>query len=113
VKIKRLLENEIGNSNLFLRAIDTGSDEGRINLSIKDKYYGKISDRTFATLVFDKDFSIEFQKKIVIIFNKRIEKYRKQTGSLFLSNYRNNGRKRIGFKLAYRIISNILKELGE
>jgi hypothetical protein len=114
VKIKRLLIGGVSNSNLFLSAIDTGSKEGKINLSIKDYYYGKNTDRAFATIVFDKDFSLGEQIIISEKFNNKLNYYRKKYNSLFLTNYRNStsymARKRIGFDLAYNLISNIILE---
>lgn len=117
VKIRRLLiGDECPNSKIYLNAIDTGSLEGVIKLSLKDSpFYGKSTDRAFATIVFDMDFSEEDQKTIVEEFNKRLLDYRRKYRSMFLTNYRNStpvlSRKRIGFKIAYLLISNIIKEL--
>ncbi len=113
IKIGRLLLGQKSpNSKIFLNAIDTGTFEGMIRLSIKDHFYGKSTDRAFATIVFNKDFTIEEQEYIVKEFNIKINEYRKKYRSLFLTNYRNStstlARKRIGFKLAYTIISNII-----
>ena len=49
---------------------------------------------------------------IIDEFYKRINEYRDKYNSLFLTNYRNNLRKRIGFDLAYRIISNIILDFN-
>jgi len=113
VKISRLLiGDKEPNSRLFLNAIDTGSKGGEIKLSIKEPYYGKKTDRAFATIVLDKDFSIEEQEKICHYFNKTLNYYREKYNSMFLSNYRNStktmARKRISFKLAYSIISYVI-----
>lgn len=119
LNIKRLTNdlNLTPNCNLFLRAIDTGSNNGRIKLILKDKhFYGKKTDRTFATIVLpDKydNLSLDKQKKICDKFNEILEKYRKEYRSLFLTNYRNSttsySRKRIGFDMAYKLISYIIK----
>ena len=116
VKIKRLLIGDPKpNSKIFLNAIDTGTEKGMIKLSLSENpFYGKSTDRAFATIIFDRDFSIEEQKKIVEIFNEKLNFYRKKYRSMFLTNYRNStsilSRKRIGFKLAYSIISNIIRD---
>ena len=53
-KVTRLKTGETPNSNLFLRAIDTGSKNGRVSLKVQDNYFfGEKNDRAFATIVFD------------------------------------------------------------
>lgn len=113
VKIGRLLKGGVPNSNIFLNAIDTGTESGKIKLSLKtDPFYGKNTDRAFATLIFNKKFSIEEQRIIVENFNNDLNLYRDKYNSLFLTNYRNStqtmARKRIGFNLAYKIVSNVI-----
>lgn len=112
--IKRLRIGDKPNSYLYLRATDTGSNDGRISLSVIDKhFYSKETDRTFATIVLEKEYSIEHQKIIANKFNEILEKYRKKYNSLFLTNYRCTGksyaRKRIGFDMAYDLINYIIK----
>jgi len=102
------------NSNLYLRAIDTGSEDGRINLSINKKpFFGKISDRTFATITMDKKYTEAEEKFICLKFNQILEENRKKYNSLFLTAYRNSSssysRKRISFDVAYKLISYIVK----
>lgn len=116
LKITRLTKGGLPNSNLFLRAIDTGSNNGRISLSLKEPFFGIKSDRTFATIVFPEDMNNvpEWdQLRICEEFNKLIEDKRKKYRSLFLTNFRNSSkaysRKRIGFDLAYGIISYIIR----
>lgn len=116
LKIERLTTNGVPNSNLFLRAIDTGTEEGRIRLSInKEHFYGKSTDRSFATIILPQeysDLSEEQEKKICLLFNEKLEFYRNKYKSLFLTNFRNStslyARKRIGFVMAYDLISHIL-----
>lgn len=114
--VKRLLiGDDEPNSKIFLHAIDTGTEQGKIRLTLRDEpFYGKNTDRAFATITFNKDFSLEQQQFIVNTFNKKLNEYREKYNSLFLTNYRNStstlARKRIGFKLAYSIISNIISE---
>lgn len=106
--VNRLLKGEKYNSKIFLKAID---DTQKINLSINDNiFYGKKSDRSYATIKFNYNFTLNEQKIIVDCFNNKLNYYRKKYNSLFLSNYRDNYRKRISFKLAYKIISNCILE---
>lgn len=114
IGIRRLIKGGTPNSNLYLRSIDSGSMDGRISLTINDTpYYGKESDRTFATIILDRDYNEEDQLRICTEFNRLIEYYRDKYNSLFLSNYRNStslyARKRISFYTAYKIISYIIE----
>lgn len=60
VGIKRLTIGGTTNSNLYLRAIDTGTQKGRIALMVnKEHFYGKESDRTFASLKMPKQYTEE------------------------------------------------------
>jgi len=116
IKVSRLLLNETSNSNIFLKAIDTGSKNGIIKLEInKNYYYGKQTDRAFATIKFSKKISIKNQALICKSFNNILNKYRKKYHSLFLTNYRNStkhlARKRISFNTAYSLVGHILKIL--
>ncbi|NBP55811.1 hypothetical protein EBU71_04595 [bacterium] len=114
IGIKRLTIGKTPNSNLYLRAIDTGSQSGRISLTINEKhFFGKESDRTFATLIMDKYYTTEQEEKICNEFNRILEEYRREYNSMFLTNYRNSStyaRKRISFDVAYKLISYIIKK---
>ena len=110
--IRRLVDGESPTSNLYLRAIDTGTDVGRISLTVnKNHLYGSQTDRTFATIQTDKPISDE--RFVCEKFNEILEKYRDRYNSLFLTNYRNStssyARKRITFKQSYSLIEQILK----
>lgn len=116
IGIKRLTIGGNPNSNLYLRAIDTGSETGRIALTINETpFFGKESDRTFATLIMDKIYSREQEQKICDEFNSFLEKYREMYNSMFLTNYRNSStyaRKRISFDVSYKLISWIIRKEG-
>lgn len=116
VEVSRLIGSQRSNSSLFLRALDTGSPDGRIKLEICDEpYRGKFTDRAFATLRFDKKFTIEEQRMIAATFNKILEAQRKKHNSLFLSAFRNStshySRKRIAFDDAYALVKHVIKKL--
>lgn len=103
-------------SNIYLKTIDDGLSDicKKISLTFqshpKNKMFGKVSDRSYAWITIIPNISDDLQKKIVDEFNNRITKWRIKYNSLFLTNFRDNGRKRISFDLAFRIISNILSE---
>lgn len=104
---KRLMQGQSPNSNIFCFCVD-GKNDNKIHLSLKEPFYGISTDRAFATLIFDKEYPLHIQEEIVQEFNKRIKYYREKYHSLFLTTYREESRKRIGFDLLYRIIGNIL-----
>ncbi len=104
-------------SKLSLRAIDTGSNDGRIKLTIRESpFYGKVSDRSLATIIFSKEIEIEKQEIIAVKFNEILEDNRDKYHSLFLTNFRNStvnySRKRIDFRMAFGLISHIVKKMG-
>lgn len=111
-KITRLLKNGISNTKIKLFGLDSGTSTNNIRLEIVDEpYYGKNTDRVFATIVIEPKVNLETQKHIVEEFNKFIKEKRDQYHSLFLTNYReskDHARKRISFDLVYSIINNIL-----
>jgi|7_EtaG_2_1085326.scaffolds.fasta_scaffold06673_2 hypothetical protein len=115
--ISRLVKGDIPKgyiTNLYLRAVDSGGNDKRIALVVKDEpYYGKNTDRVFATLVCNH--KINNEQLVAEQFNKRLEDLREEHHSLFLINYRNSSssyaRKRISFRMAYNMVANILEEL--
>jgi len=112
-KITRLLENGTPNTNLLLKAIDD-NEKSKIKLeyvSFDKLYYGKITSRTYATLIITPTISDDIQKKIADDFNQYLDEKRNKYNSLFLTNYRESkkiARKRISFDLAYKIIKMLL-----
>lgn len=112
-KITRLLKGEKPTTGLLLRAIDTGGENGRISLTPnQDPFFGKISDRTFATISTNIPFD---EAELAKRFNEQLEMNRKMYHSLFLTNYRNSSklysRKRISFTLAFNLIKRILSDM--
>lgn len=103
-------------TNLHLRAIDTGTMDGRICLYREETLnYGKVSDRTFCQIKINfRKLSKDEEERIVLEFNKIVEEARNKYHSLFLINYRHSAvyqRKRIEFKMAYRIIGKIIEDI--
>jgi hypothetical protein len=113
-------------TNIKLNAVDGGTRESRIKLEYNtESLYGKSTDRSFATIIIKSndgtnlDFirSEENQKKIINTFNKKLEDAREKYNSLFLTNFRESknghGRKRISFRLCYKIINDILFDFNK
>lgn len=117
VKVSRLMKGQEPNSKLFLRALDSGSKDGRISLQLREEsYYGISTDRAFASINFSKKFSLEQQTKIMEDFNFILEENRRKYNSLFLPSFRNStshcSRKRIAFADAYDLIKHVIKKNG-
>lgn len=96
-------------TSLFVRAIDTGTTEGRIKLQIRDEpYYGKDSDKTFATLICSRQLTEDQLHRIVRYFNNFLEGERRKDHSMFLTNFRNStreyARKRLDFASIYKLV---------
>jgi hypothetical protein len=99
---------------LLLNALDSGKADGRICLKYKKDYLykGKLSSRSYATLLFRGIKLNEIQQiQLSELFNEFIEKKREEYYSLFLPQYRESkeyARKRIPFELAYDIINYLI-----
>lgn len=112
-KISRLISGNTPNTNILVKCID---DKGKQNISMsivddKDIFYDNTpnkSARTFATLIITPVISKEMQKTLVKSFNEFLMEKREKYNSLFMSNYREGGRKRISFELVYDIVGHLL-----
>lgn len=96
-------------SNIFLHCLDTSLP---IRTEIKEPFFGISTDRAFLTFFIEGvDLTEEEEVLISELFNKKINFWREVYMDSFLSNYRNDGRKRIGFNLAYKILEDIIVEV--
>lgn len=94
----------------YIETIDTKSNQ--INLTLnKQIFYGKTSSRTNASINTSIcNLTINDQKEICEIFNNILTNYRTKYNSLFLTNFRDNNRKKISFTLVYDLLNHsILK----
>jgi len=108
--IKKSLEKNI----LFLRAIDSKNGK-KIQLEDIRKYkiaglVGKNTSRNMAHLIFKKDVSINEQIELMKKFNDELSINREKYLSFFLTNFRDNNRKRMSFDLAYKFLNLIYYE---
>lgn len=108
--IKNLIEKNI----LFLRAIDSKNGK-KIQLEDIRKYdvaglVGKNTSRNMAHLIFRTEVSINDQIELMKKFNKELNQNRSKYFSFFLTNFRDNNRKRISFELAYKFLNYIYDE---
>ena len=106
-------------TNIMVKCIDdTISNQLGFKLTPTDKLFIDSSKnhtrRSYATLVINKDLSMEQQAVLVNKANDFISKNRKKYHSLFLSNFRDNtsiARKRITFTLAFSICNLVLSDM--
>ena len=110
-KVDSVVKNAIKNNIIFLRAIDSKNGK-KIQLENIRKYrvyglVGKETSRNMAYFILKRQLSIKEQKKLIELFNKELAKARDKHFSLFLTNFRDNNRKRIGFDFAYRLLNYI------
>lgn len=108
--IKKLLEKNI----LFLRAIDSKNGK-KIQLEDIRKYkisglVGKNTSRNMAHLIFKKEVPISEQMELMKKFNDELSVNREKYLSFFLTNFRDNNRKRMSFALAYKFLNLIYYE---
>lgn len=93
-----------------LYALDTRTTHIHLEYD-EDIYYGKMTDRIYATLTCKHQLTNKQCKKLIEEFNNRIEAFRQEYCDIAFTNYRDYNRKRIGFDFAYRLLSTIYNEL--
>ena len=93
-----------------LYALDTRTTHIHLEYN-EDIYYGKMTDRIYATLTCKYQLTSEQCKKLIEEFNKRVETFRQEYCDIAFTNYRDYNRKRIGFDFAYCLLSTIYNEL--
>jgi len=109
-KVNRKSLSKIRKNIVVLKAIDSGSENGRICLDDIRKYnldalVSLKTSRHQIQLLFPETVSIKEQEKIIELFNKEIEDKRNRYHSLFMTNYRDKDRKRISFDFAYNLVN--------
>ena len=103
-------------TNILLKCIDDNIDNqlGFKLVSDDDRFVDEtpnLTERSYASLVINKKISIQNQACLVSKMNDFLREKRQKYNSLFLTNYRESNsiaRKRISFKLAFRICNYIL-----
>lgn len=106
-KFKEFLNNNI----LILRAIDSKNGRKICLEDIRDYdidgLVGKNTSRNMAHLVFRKSLTIVQQRSLMEQFNIILNENREKYFSFFLTNFRDNGRKRISFDFVYKFLNYI------
>lgn len=108
----RVLKDDSKKTNIFLYALDTR--ENKIRLEYNEKcYYGKDTDRVFATLTCENKLSELEELFLIKKFNSFLNGSREKYSNLLLTNYRDYGRKRISFDLVYKMCSYLYGNMVE
>lgn len=95
-------------TNIYLYAADTSKDKIRLEIR-PDQYYGKPTDRMFATLDCGRPQTLIQQKWLVDHVNEWLTDFRSKYANLPFTNYRDNNRKRVGFDFIYKLCSYVLR----
>lgn len=104
-------KSKIDNNCILLNCIDTNSsEEGWIKAENVKRYnvdalVGKNTSRNIAFVHLPENISLNKQKQIIKLFNKTLNSLRQSYRSMFLTNFRDNDRKRVSFEFCYKLIS--------
>lgn len=96
-------------TSIYLYASDTTKDKIRLEWR-EEPYYGKNTDRMFASLDCKIELSEAQQKQIIEQVNHFLREFRDKYHNLPFTNYRDNNRKRVGFDFIYKLCSKIYSE---
>jgi len=110
IAVSKDIHDLIKSNIILLKAIDSGTEQGKIALEdIRERgvdcLISKPTSRHMIYLMLKNPVPVLEQKKIIELFNDEINKLRDIHSSLFLTNYRDNNRKRISFDFAYKFIN--------
>ena len=109
----RLNNGEMPTSNVAVHCLDGSINIHAVVVSEEDIYEisagAKNTNRTLIALNWNINLSIIAQRDICDMFNIYLVEKRRQYHSLFLTNYRENGRKRISFDLVYRLFNIVIQ----
>jgi len=107
---KNYYNKVIKNNILLLKAIDTGTNEGKIKLDSIQNYdvealISQKTSRNQIQIIFKNSIEIQKQQDLITLFNDKINEMRDEYFSLFMTNFRDKDRKRISFNFAYKLIN--------
>ncbi len=112
--IHKNVKNTLERNILFLRAIDSKNGK-KIQLEDIRKYdilglVGKNTSRNMAHIIFGREILVEEQERLMREFNQELNRNRKKYFSFFLTNFRDNGRKRISFDFTYKFLNYLYEQ---
>lgn len=114
--INESFKEKINNNIVLLNCIDTNaSKEAWIKAEDIRNYeimclVGKNTSRNIAYILLE-NISVDDQETLIIMFNAHLLKLRNKYKSLFLTNFRDNDRKRISFEFCNKLLSYCFNEM--
>lgn len=112
-KFGRIVENRINLdyiTNIKLIGLDTREEPFHLEYN-EEIYYGKASDRIYATLTCKKFLTSAQQKRLIDDANEWLMSVRKKNYNLIFTNYRDFNRKRVGFDFIYKLLTVLLNQI--
>lgn len=107
--VEESLAEVLQNNILLLNSIDSKSKKKICLENVRDydleAVVGKNTSRNLAYLIFEKNIDIKVQIKLIEYFNNELNEARKEYLSFFLTNFRDNNRKRISFDFSYKLLN--------
>src|SRR3989344_1576802 len=112
--VSKTFKEKMEKNIIFLRAIDSKNGK-KIQLEDIRNYdivglVGKNTSRNMAHLIFEKELPVSEQVELMNEFNRQLNRERNKYFSFFLTNFRDNNRKRISFDMAYKFLNYIYNE---
>jgi hypothetical protein len=111
IKVDWTTKKTLDENILLLRAIDSKNGK-KIQIEDIREYkisglVGKNTSRNMAQIIFNECLPIREQKELAREFNEKLNQKREKYLSYFLTNFRDNNRKRISFEFAYKFLNYI------
>lgn len=108
--VDKTVKDLIEHNTIILKAIDTGTETGKIGLEdIKETGLDALisikTSRNQIQPIFPDFITLSEQKKMILLFNETLNAARAKYDSLFMTNFRDNNRKRISFTFAYNLLN--------
>lgn len=108
-KVSERFRNVLANNIITFECIDGKRDDDKIratDMRFKKPSFvvGKHTSRNIASVIID-NCSIDLQAKLIQLFNQELHELRQKYHSLFLTNFRDNNRKRISFDFCYKLLN--------
>lgn len=108
--------NIIKNNIILLNCIDTNATEAGwikaedVRSLGTECLVGKTTSRNIAHVILP-EIPLRYQRKIIPMFNTILNDLRHEFDSLFLTNFRDNDRKRVSFEFCYKLITYCYRQL--
>ena len=108
IQVRRVVSNiAMWRTKILINCIDNINEKIGAKIITKEITQKKSTRHNFVVCT-NRSLSLEDQKVIVYLFNKKLATIREHYGSLILPYFLGFGRKRLPFKWAYNLLSNLM-----